>query len=485
VSPFTFFRGTAIIQARDLANAPVSGITVQACGDCHLANFGGFASPERTLIFDINDFDETFPGAWEWDIKRLGASLILAGRDRRFSKAVAEQAVRAAAASYREHMAEFAEMKVLDTWYAQVNLEAIKQYFGKDQDISARLSKKEKEARSRTSEAVIPKLTGVVDGLRKIKDNPPVIYHVHEFARDFEKQRVTFTEAYKQLLQLDRRHLYERYRYQDSAVKVVGVGSVGTRCYLSLLMADDDDPLFLQIKEARRSVLEPPRAKSRFAHQGLRVVEGQRMMQAASDIFLGWARTHKHDYYIRQFRDMKVSAEIETFRPGTLVGYASLCGWTLARAHAKAGDAAMIAGYLGSNDHFDEALAKYSEFLRWPGRAGLRKLPGGYSFRPPVDRASKGSRSGVPALTRTVFPMSFLSLQPRDGRSLTEPAFGRLTDSSGVASVSDNTCRKPFGPDIMLRAAFACHIVPKPAWGRLLPGSRPASGNRIGTATWT
>jgi uncharacterized protein (DUF2252 family) len=200
-----------------------------------------------------------------------------------------------------------------------------------------------------------------VGGLRKIKDNPPVIYHVHEFARNFEKQRVKFTEEYKQSLQADRRHLYERYHYQDSAIKVVGVGSVGTRCYLSLLLADDDDPLFLQVKEARRSVLEPPRGKSRYAHQGFRVVEGQRVMQAASDIFLGWARTKEHDYYLRQFRDMKVSAEVETFRPGTLVGYASLCGWTLARAHAKAGDAAMIAGYLGSNDQFDDALAQYAE----------------------------------------------------------------------------------------------------------------------------
>ena len=361
VSPFTFYRGTAIIQARDLASAPVSGITVQACGDCHLANFGGFASPERALVFDINDFDETFPGPWEWDVKRLGASLVLAARDRSFSKAIADQTVRAAVASYREHMAEFAEMKVLDTWYAQVSLDAVRKYFRKDQDISARLSKKVKEARSRTSEAVIPKLTAIVNGHRKIKDNPPVIYHVHEFTRDFEKLRLKFVAEYKTSLQADRRRLYERYQYQDSAIKVVGVGSVGTRCYLSLLLADDDDPLFLQIKEARRSVLEPARGKSRYAHQGFRVVEGQRVMQAASDIFLGWARTKGHDYYFRQFRDMKVSAEVETFRSGTLVGYASLCGWALARAHAKAGGAAMIAGYLGSSDQFDDALAKYSE----------------------------------------------------------------------------------------------------------------------------
>ena len=258
-------------------------------------------------------------------------------------------------------MAEFAEMTVLETWYAQVTIDALKEHFRKDPDMSARLSAKQKQARSRNSEAVVPKLTAVVDGRRKIKDDPPVIYHFDEFAPDFEKQRLKFTEEYKQSLQADRRRLYERYRFQDAAIKVVGVGSVGTRCYLSLLLADEDDPLFLQFKEARRSVLEPPRGKSRYANQGYRVVEGIHVMQAASDIFLGWARTKGHDYYVRQFRDMKVSAEVETFRPSTLVGYATMCGWALARAHAKSGDAAMIAGYLGSTDQFDDALAQYSE----------------------------------------------------------------------------------------------------------------------------
>ena len=361
VSPFTFYRGAAIIQARDLANARVSGITVQACGDCHLANFGGFATPERALVFDINDFDETFPGPWEWDVKRLGASLVLAARDRSFSKSIADEAVRAAAASYRERMSEFAEMTVLETWYARVTIDALKEHFRKDPDMSARLSAKQKQARSRNSEAVIPKLTAVVDGRRKIKDDPPVIYHFDEFAPDFEKQRLKFTEEYKKSLQADRRKLYERYRFQDAAIKVVGVGSVGTRCYLSLLLADEDDPLFLQFKEARRSVLEPPGRKSRYANQGYRVVEGIHVMQAASDIFLGWSHTKGHDYYVRQFRDMKVSAEVETFRPSTLVGYATMCGWALARAHAKSGDAAMIAGYLGSSDQFDDALAQYSD----------------------------------------------------------------------------------------------------------------------------
>jgi len=360
-SPFKFFRGAAIVQARDLANARVSGIAVQACGDCHLMNFGGFASPERKLIFDINDFDETFPGPWEWDMKRLAASLMLAARDHSYSKAVADDAVRAGAASYRERMSEFAESKVLDTWYAQVDIDALKDHFRKDPDISARLLKGQKQSRSQTSETVIPKLTEVVGGRRKIKDNPPVLFHYQQNVRNIEKSKQDHLARYRESLQADRQELFGRYRYQDSAVKVVGVGSVGTRCYVSLFLADEDDSLFLQVKEARRSVLELPRGKSQFAHQGFRVVAGQRLMQAATDIFLGWFRSAQgHDYYVRQFRDMKISAEIETFRPSTLVAYATMCGWALARAHAKAGDAAMIAGYIGSSERFDKVLVQYA-----------------------------------------------------------------------------------------------------------------------------
>jgi uncharacterized protein (DUF2252 family) len=360
-SPFKFFRGAAIIQAGDLANTRVSGIIVQACGDCHLMNFGGFATPERSLVFDINDFDETFPGPWEWDMKRLGASLVLAARDRTFSKQVAKDAVRAAAASYRERMSEFADMNVLDTWYAQLNAEVILKHFRKDPDFLARLLKKQKQAYSQTSEAVVPKLTAMVDGRRKIKDNPPILFHFQRNIRDFEKVIRNHLEQYRKSLQADRLKLFDCYQFQDSAIKVVGVGSVGTRCYLQLFLAGEDDPLFLQSKEARRSVLESPRGRSRFAHQGFRVVTGQRLMQAASDIFLGWFRSaHGHDYYVRQFRDMKVSAEPETFEPSTLENYATLCGWALARAHAKAGDAAVIAGYLGFKDTFDEALVQYS-----------------------------------------------------------------------------------------------------------------------------
>ncbi|HTR57384.1 MAG TPA: DUF2252 domain-containing protein [Casimicrobiaceae bacterium] len=361
-SPFKFFRGAAIIQARDLARSQVSGIIVQACGDCHLLNFGGFASPERQLTFDINDFDETFPGPWEWDMKRLGASLVLAARDLRFSKAVADKAVRAAAASYREKISAYAEMSVLDTWYAQITIDAIKQRFRGNPAAAARLLQVEKQARSQSSEAVFPKLTTVVDGRLRIKDNPPVLFHPQMDAAEWERLGAHAIKQYRDSLRQSLLTLLDRYRFVDGAVKVVGVGSVGTRCFLALFVAEDGEPLFLQIKEARRSVLESPRGKSRYAHQGFRVVYGQRLTQAATDIFLGWFRTPTgHDYYVRQFRDRKVSIELETFQPSTLVAYATLCGWGLARAHAKVSDAATIAGYLGSNDRFDTALATYSE----------------------------------------------------------------------------------------------------------------------------
>jgi uncharacterized protein (DUF2252 family) len=252
-------------------------------------------------------------------------------------------------------------MEVLERWYAQVSIDELKAYFRKDPVALALLSKEQKQVRSQTSEAVVPKLTAVVDGRHQIKDNPPVLYHFQKNAQDFERETRNNMAQYRKSLPADRLALFERYQFHDAAVKVVGVGSVGTRCYLGLFSSEGDEPLFLQIKEARRSVLESPRGKSRFANQGFRVVTGQRLMQAASDIFLGWYRSeHGHDYYVRQFRDMKVSAEIETFRPGNLVGYATTCGWALARAHAKAGDAPMIAGYLGSTDRFDDVLAQYS-----------------------------------------------------------------------------------------------------------------------------
>jgi uncharacterized protein (DUF2252 family) len=362
-SPFAFFRGTAVIQARDLAASPVSGITVQACGDCHLMNFGGFATPERSLVFDINDFDETFPAPWEWDLKRLVASFAVAARHMTFSEAAAENAVRAAVASYREHMAEYADSKTLDVWYTQIKIEDLLKYFRKDKDAIDRLNKAATKARSRGSEAVFPKLTTVINGQRKIADNPPLMYHYQQTQQPgWEKQQEEYMRQYKESVQADRHALIDRYHRVDTVLKVVGVGSVGTRCFVNLFLADDDDPLFLQTKEARRSVLENPKGKSRYAHQGERVVTGQRLMQAASDIFLGWVRVPDgREYYVRQLRDMKVGAEIETFRPQTLAAYATMCGWALARAHAKAGDPAMIAGYVGNSERLDDALALYAK----------------------------------------------------------------------------------------------------------------------------
>lgn len=359
-SAFKFFRGSAIIQARDLENSPVSGITVQLCGDCHLMNFGGFASPERNMVFDINDFDETFPGPWEWDIKRLVVSLVLAAKELNFSKNAAENVVEAATFSYREHMSEFAEQTVLKRWYTQITLKTLLEFFRKDQEIVDRLKQSQPQAYSKTSEAIFPKLTDVVHGYRKIKDDPPLIYHFLN-GPDLNKLVQKSLEEYRKSLQTDRRHLLDRFHFEDVAVKVVGIGSVGLRCFIALFLADEDDPLFLQIKEARRSVLEPSSGKSRYDHQGLRVVHGQHLMQAASDIFLGWYRNpHGRDFYVRQLRDMKISPDIETFSPKFLTAYAIMCGWGLARAHAKAGEAEMIAGYLGTKDNFDKALVQYA-----------------------------------------------------------------------------------------------------------------------------
>jgi uncharacterized protein (DUF2252 family) len=360
-TPFTFFRGSAIIQARDLMISQVSGITVQACGDCHMINFGGFATPERNLVFDINDFDETFPGPWEWDIKRLTVSIVLCARNLNFSKKEAEEAVRAAVESYRTRMSEYADMKLIELWYSKITLEDLMEAFKDHKDAIRRIEKKKEEAQSRTSEALYPKIITSETGRPRIIDNPPYIFHFKENITEFEKAAMKFRKRYEKTLQADRRLLYNSYSPVDIAVKVVGIGSVGTRCVVSLLLADENDPLFLQIKEARRSVLEPPRPKSRFRNQGQRVVDGQRLMQATGDIFLGWSRVpNGHDYYIRQLRDMKVSAEPETFQPETLTDYSTMCGWALARAHAKAGDAPMIAGYLGTSNKIDDALVEYA-----------------------------------------------------------------------------------------------------------------------------
>jgi len=360
-SPFKFFRGAVIIQIRDLLNSPISGIIVQACGDCHLLNFGGFATPERNLAFDINDFDETFPGPWEWDIKRLVVSFALAARELGFSKNIADEAVKMATYSYRIRMSEFAGQSILDRWYAKISIENILEFFHNDKDFVERLRKVETRAASRTSEALFPKITRAVKGHLKILDEPPLIYHFRK-ANNYLERLGRYLDDYKASLQENKQKLFDHYRIGDTAIKVVGIGSVGTRCLVSLFLADGKDPLFLQTKEARRSILKNPDRKSRYENQGYRVVHGQRLMQAASDIFLGWFRSDSgHDYCVRQLHDMKVSAQVETFKPQTLLSYATMCGWALARAHAKVGEAEMIAGYLGTKDKFDDALVQYAK----------------------------------------------------------------------------------------------------------------------------
>ena len=358
-SPFKFFRGSAIIQARDLEHSPVSDIQVQLCGDCHLLNFGGFATPERSLVFDINDFDETFLGPWEWDIKRLVVSFVLAARELGFSKNIAEDAARAVASTYRIRMAEFAEESLLERWYAKITIEGLMEFFQKDQDVLQRLRKGEVRAAKRTPETLFPKITTVVKGHPTIKDEPPLLYHPRK-TTNLEGGAKILSD-YKKSLQEDKHQLLNHYRVLDTAMKVVGIGSVGTRCFVSLLFDEGDAPLFLQIKEARRSVLEIPGGASKYEHQGYRVVHGQRLIQAASDIFLGWFRSDTgHDYYVRQLHDMKIAVQIETFKSHTLIDYAKMCGWSLARAHSKAGDASMIYGYLGSKEKFDDALVQYA-----------------------------------------------------------------------------------------------------------------------------
>lgn len=360
-SPFKFFRGSSVIQARDLENSPASGITTQVCGDCHLLNFGGFATPERSLVFDINDFDETFPGPWEWDIKRLAVSFVLAARELDFSKDIEEDAARQATFSYRTRMLEFAQMSILDRWYEKITFEKLVDFFKNDKDAEIRLKKAEVQATSRTSEALFPKLTSGVKGHPRIKDEPPLLYHYAKNIKNVEGAE-TYIDAYKASLQEDRRMLLDRYHLEDVAIKVVGIGSVGTRCIVALFYAEGSEPLFLQVKEARRSVLEKPEGKSRYAHQGYRIIQGQHLMQSASDIFLGWFQSVTgHDYYVRQLHDMKVTVQMENVtKPRLLLDYAEMCGWALARAHSKAGDASRISGYLGSGEKFDDALVQYA-----------------------------------------------------------------------------------------------------------------------------
>jgi uncharacterized protein (DUF2252 family) len=360
-SPFAFFRGTALIQAHDLMGTPTSGINVHACGDCHLMNFGGFATPERNLVFDINDFDETLPAPFEWDIKRLAASFVIAARWRGFRSRQAREIAVQAVSSYRESMSKRAGTSVLEAWYSRITLEDVRELVGENTEALGRVRKKIAEAHKQTHEHVYNKIVAPPKrGLPHIVDQIPLLYHVDKSIIN-ERVVATFFKRYRETLAEERRMLFDRYKVVDVALKVVGVGSVGTRCYVVLLLAAPDDPLFLQVKEARPSVLERYTGHKPVPHNGQRVVVGQRLMQSASDIFLGWSRGPKgRDFYVRQLRDMKIAPDVETQTPQIMQLYARLCGLALARAHDKAGDAAMIGGYLGSIDHFDQAIGDYA-----------------------------------------------------------------------------------------------------------------------------
>jgi uncharacterized protein (DUF2252 family) len=361
VSPFTFYRGTANIMAGDLAPTPVSGLHAQLCGDAHLLNFGGFDTPERHLVLDINDFDETFPGPWEWDLKRLVTSFVFAARSNGFSSADQREAALTCVRSYRERMLECAEMTVLEIWYASVQfsdtLAAIHRKAGR-----RALEKQVERAKAHQApEHEFPKLAEARGGRYVIKDAPPLIYHHPHIVASGEALQSALA-LYRESLSDARRLLLDRYTVMDFALKVVGVGSVGTLCAVALLMAAEDDPLFIQIKEAGPSVLETYLGKSAYPNHGQRVVVGQHLMQAASDIFLGWTQGQgKRHFYLRQLRDMKIKPLVELFKPVGLLDYASLCGWTLARAHARSGDPAMIAGYMGKSEVFDKALAAFGK----------------------------------------------------------------------------------------------------------------------------
>jgi uncharacterized protein (DUF2252 family) len=402
VSPFTFYRGAAKIMAADLAGTPVAGLEAQLCGDAHLSNFGAFASPERRLLFDLNDFDETLPGPFEYDVKRMAASFTIAGRNNGFSTADTRAATLASVRAYREAMAEFAQMGTMDIWYACLAEDELRASIqslvggraGQEEaakktekaDKLAKAPKKVKKqakaaakraektaakAHTRDSHQALSKLGELVDGKYRIVSQPPVVVPLRDLAathglsaKEADKVIRDQFRAYRETLEDDRRHLLERFEFVDAAHKVVGVGSVGTRAFIILLQGRDAaDPLFLQIKEATASVLEPYVRKSRYRQHGERVVQGQRMMQAASDIYLGWTKgldVNRH-YYWRQLRDMKGSALVEEMVPLALNFYAGICGWTLARAHARSGDPIAIAGYQGDSDAFDQSITDFSQ----------------------------------------------------------------------------------------------------------------------------
>ena len=368
VSPFTFYRGAALPMAADLAAGPAAGFRVQLCGDAHLSNFGVFGSPERRLVFDVNDFDETLPGPFEWDVKRLVASLVVAGRDNGFTAADARRVAVAAAARYRKAMREFAAAPTLAVWYSHMDVEdAIARFKVRlKKGVVRKTESMAAKVRTRDSMQAVAKLTKVVDGQREIVSDPPLIVPVEELAADASYDMLrSLVSDYRRTLPPDRQHLLGRFRLTRVARKVVGVGSVGTQAWILLMEAEDDlDPLLLVAKQAERSVLAAYAGESQYDNQGERVVSGQRLMQAASDIFLGWQRTTvsglgRTDYYLRQLRDWKYSVPIERMGPEEMADYGELCGWTLARAHARTGDRFAIAAYLGGSGKFEQAVADF------------------------------------------------------------------------------------------------------------------------------
>jgi uncharacterized protein (DUF2252 family) len=374
-SPFSYYRGAALPMASDLAATPVSGLAVQACGDAHLSNFGIFGSADRLLVFDVNDFDETLPGPWEWDVKRLAASMEVAGRDNGFSGKERREIVGTTVASYRRAMRDFAAMTNLDIWYAHADVDQLQADYQSQLRARQRkeVGKALTKARTRDSMQEVSKLTRVVGGRPRIIAEPPLLVPVNDLLpaktdqEAFLAQIKDLIATYRRTLETDRRYLLEEFQFADMARKVVGVGSVGTRCWIVLLLGrDTTDPLFLQVKEAEASVLSRFVGASKYANQGLRVVAGQRLMQASSDIFLGWQRTaigldgKQRDFYVRQLRDWKFSVPIESMVPRGMRLYGELCGWTLARAHARSGDRIAIAAYLGGSDVFDKAITRFA-----------------------------------------------------------------------------------------------------------------------------
>jgi len=361
-TPFTFYRGAALNMAADLAGTPASGLRVQACGDCHLSNFGAFGTPERRVVFDLNDLDETLPAPWEWDVKRLAASFVVAGRNNGFSEDDARNGALACVRSYRERMAEFSDMRRLDIWYASIDIERMIPTL-EDKESRKRIKARLAKARERSVlEHDFPELVHTAGLAPTIKENPPLIYHSREQGQDEHLATVQKAFAdYRETLPEHRRLLLDRFKFMDFAMKVVGVGSVGTYCGVVLLMADDNDPLFLQVKQARPSVLEGFAGKSEYSNNGQRIVMGYHLMQSASDLFLGWTEGREgRQFYLRQLRDMKIKPLVEVFTPNVMRQYAEVCGWTLARAHARSGEPAKISGYLGKGDVFDKAIADFS-----------------------------------------------------------------------------------------------------------------------------